>query len=78
MTDPDSDQGGLSRGPGGLEPPTPADQREKESAPEMENERHGGLFVMSTTRFSTSASTSPVQWRLVLVDLAPLMLPACL
>ena len=44
----------------------------------MENERHGGLFVMSTTRFSTSASTSPVQWRLVLVDLAPLMLPACL
>ena len=33
MTDPDSDQGGISRGPGGLEPPTPADQREKESAP---------------------------------------------
>ena len=35
VTDPDSDRGGGggSRGPGGLEPPTPADQREKESAP---------------------------------------------
>ena len=35
VTDPDSDRGrgGISRGPGGLKPPTPADQREKESAP---------------------------------------------
>ena len=33
MTDPDSERGGGSRGPGGLGPPTPADQREKESAP---------------------------------------------
>ena len=32
VTDPDSDRGG-SRGPGGLKPPTPANQREKESAP---------------------------------------------
>ena len=34
MTDPDSDggRGGVSRGPGGLGPPTPADQREKKPA----------------------------------------------